>query len=120
MVLEMLKSLRRDMRQKGLETTEFDFSYLGRDYTVSVEFIKPHERETPGEGARYGLVCLIFRRKDDPDNWFYCYANSKTITADYRPFRTYFGAPYQPDGRAWVESFCEELAKYVPSKVIEQ
>lgn len=117
MVFDNLKTLRTKMIENEIAVTVFRFNYKEHGYFVSVCLLTDEDRKR--SEAEFALVRLCFMHDDDLDDYLDCYANSVKITAGMAELRHFLGVEYQEDGRAWMETFCQYLAGFIPDNIIK-
>lgn len=115
MVFDNLKLLKNEMLINEIAVTVFRFQYKKLDYFVSVCLLTDEDRKR--KEAEYALVRLCFMREKNLDDYLDCYANSVKITAGMTELRKFLGVEYQLNGRAWLETFCEYLGQFIPTKI---
>lgn len=115
MVFDNLKPLRKEMFAKEIAVTVFRFQYKQSHYFVSICLLTDEDRKK--KEAEYALVRLCFMRENNLCDYLDCYANSVKITAGMTELRNFLGVEYQPDGREWLEAFCEHFGQFIPTTI---
>lgn len=116
-VFEKLKSLRRDMRNKGWTIDSFNFRYKSRDYIVLVKLFDKSTDSEVTEIPEFALVQLQFLHKNDFTKSLTVYANSLKLFIDAKSLREFFGIEWSKNLGSILTQFNEELAKSIPAEV---
>lgn len=112
-MLENLKLLKSDMKEKGWTICSFVFIYKKIEYIVLVKRFVGRERRT----AEYSLVKLHFMRSDDLSHELQVEANSQRLFVDAKTLREFFGIEYASNLGSILHQFTEQLGRSVPPVV---
>lgn len=110
--LENLRPIRDELAVRGWVIACFPFTYRQRRYFTLVQRYMPPE-ETP----QYQLVKLTFIDGRDTSRTLTAAANTQRIAAGARELREYFGIEYGPNLGEILTQFCEQLGKFIPSRL---
>lgn len=112
-MLENLKLLKSDMKEKGWTICSFVFIYKKIEYIVLVKRFVGRERRT----EEYSLVKLHFMRSDDLSHELQVEANSQRLFVDAKTLREFFGIEYASNLGSILHQFTEQLGRSVPPVV---
>ena len=112
-MLENLKLLKSDMKEKGWTICSFVFIYKKIEYIVLVKRFVGRERRT----EEYSLVKLHFMRSDDLSHELQVEANSQRLFVDAKTLREFFDIEYASNLGSILHQFTEQLGKSVPPVV---
>lgn len=110
-MLENLRTLRKDMINKGWTICSFIFMYRGMEYIVLVKIFVDKEKKV----SQYALVKLHFMKSKKLNDELQVEANSKGLIIDAKELREYFGIPYKEDVGDIIKSFTKCLGSAIPS-----
>ena len=109
-MLENLKLLKSDMKEKGWTICSFVFIYKKIEYIVLVKRFVGREQRT----EEYSLVKLHFMRSDDLSHELQVEANSQRLFVDAKTLREFFGIEYASNLGSILHQFTEQLGRSVP------
>ena len=111
MLLENLRQLKEDMRNKGWTICSFLFKYKKIEYIVLVKRFVGTEKRID----KYALVKLHFMKANN----LQVEANVKKLIVDPKKLREYFGIEYRENLGNILQQFTENLGRVIPTKMSE-
>lgn len=109
-MLENLKSLKEDMKNKGWTICSFIFRYKNTNYIVLVKrFVGSVKRI-----SEYALVKLEFMKGDNLMDSLEAEANSHSLIVDAKILREYFGIEYNDNLGDIINQFSKQLGNSIP------
>ena len=115
MLLENLRQLKEDMRNKGWTICSFLFKYKKIEYIVLVKRFVGTEKRID----KYGLVKLHFMKANNLSDELQVEANVKKLIVDPKKLREYFGIEYRENLGNILQQFTENLGRVIPTKMSE-
>lgn len=112
-MLENLKLLKSDMKEKGWTICSFIFIYNNVEYIVLVKRFVGSEQRI----EEYSLVKLHFMRSDDLGHELQVEASSQRLFVDAKTLRKFFGIKYANNLGNILHQFTEQLGRSVPPVV---
>ena len=112
-MLENLKSLKEDMKNKGWTICSFIFKYKNKNYIVLVKrFVGSVKRI-----SEYALVKLEFIKENDLTDLLEVEANSNRLLIDTKKLREYFGIEYSNNLGDIINQFSNQLGDSIPKNI---
>ena len=112
-MLENLKSLKEDMKNKGWTICSFIFKYKNKNYIVLVKrFVGSVKRI-----SEYALVKLEFIKENDLTDLLEVEANSSKLIIDAKTLREYFGIEYSNNLGDIINQFSNQLGDSIPTNI---
>ena len=112
-MLENLKSLKEDMKNKRWTICSFIFRYKNINYIVLVKrFVGSVVRKD-----KYALVKLEFMKENDLTDSLEVEANSNGLLIDAKTLREYFGIYYSNNLGDIIKQFSNQLGNSIPINV---
>ncbi len=112
-MLENLKSLKEDMKNKRWTICSFIFRYKNTNYIVLVKrFVGSVKRI-----SKYALVKLEFMKEDDLMASLEVEANSHSLIVDAKTLREYFGIEYNDNLGDIINLFSKQLGNSIPINI---
>ena len=105
MLLENLRQLKEDMRNKGWTICSFLFKYKKIEYIVLVKRFVGTEKRID----KYALVKLHFMKANNLSDELQVEANVKKLIVDPKKLREYFGIEYRENLGNILQQFTENL-----------
>ena len=115
MLLENLRQLKEDMRNKGWTICSFLFKYKKIEYIVLVKRFVGTEKRID----KYALVKLHFMKANNLSDELQVEANVKKLIVDPKKLREYFGIEYRENLGNILQQFTENLGRVIPTKMSE-
>ena len=115
MLLESLRQLKEDMRNKGWTICSFLFKYKNIEYIVLVKRFVGTEKRID----KYALVKLHFMKANNLSDELQVEANVKKLIVDPKKLREYFGIEYRENLGNNLQQFTENLGRVIPTKMSE-
>ena len=115
MLLENLRQLKEDMRNKGWTICSFLFKYKKIEYIVLVKRFVGTEKRID----KYALVKLHFMKANNLSDDLQVEANVKKLIVDPKKLREYFGIEYRENLGNILQQFTENLGRVIPTKMSE-
>ena len=115
MLLENLRQLKEDMRNKGWTICSFLFKYKKIVYIVLVKRFVGTEKRID----KYALVKLHFMKANNLSDELQVEANVKKLIVDPKKLREYFGIEYRENLGNILQQFTENLGRVIPTKMSE-
>ena len=115
MLLENLRQLKEDMRNKGWTICSFLFKYKKIEYIVLVKRFVGTEKRID----KYALVNLHFMKANNLSDELQVEANVKKLIVDPKKLREYFGIEYRENLGNILQQFTENLGRVIPTKMSE-
>ena len=115
MLLENLRQLKEDMRNKGWTICSFLFKYKKIEYIVLVNRFVGTEKRID----KYALVKLHFMKANNLSDELQVEANVKKLIVDPKKLREYFGIEYRENLGNILQQFTENLGRVIPTKMSE-
>ena len=115
MLLENLRQLKEDMRNKGWTICSFLFKYKKIEYMVLVKRFGGTEKRID----KYALVKLHFMKANNLSDELQVEANVKKLIVDPKKLREYFGIEYRENLGNILQQFTENLGRVIPTKMSE-
>ena len=115
MLLENLRQLKEDMRNKGWTICSFLFKYKKIEYIVLVKRFVGTEKRID----KYALVKLHFMKANNLSDELQVEANVKKLIVDPKKLREYFGIVYRENLGNILQQFTENLGRVIPTKMSE-
>ena len=115
MLLENLRQLKEDMRNKGWTICSFLFKYKKIEYIVLVKRFVGTEKRID----KYALVKLHFMKANYLSDELQVEANVKKFIVDTKKLREYFGIEYRENLGNILQQFTENLGRVIPTKMSE-
>ena len=115
MLLENLRQLKEDMRNKGWTICSFLFKYKKIEYIVLVKRFVGTEKRID----KYALVKLHFMIANNLSDELQVEANVKKLIVDPKKLREYFGIEYRENLGNILQQFTENLGRVIPTKMSE-
>lgn len=115
MLLENLRQLKEDMRNKGWTICSFLFKYKKIEYIVLVKRFVGTEKRID----KYALVKLHFMKANNLSDELQVEANVKKLIVDPKKLREYFGIEYRENLGNILQQFIENLGRVIPTKMSE-
>lgn len=115
MLLENLRRLKEDMRNKGWTICSFLFKYKKIEYIVLVKRFVGTEKRID----KYALVKLHFMKANNLSDELQVEANVKKLIVDPKKLREYFGIEYRENLGNILQQFTENLGRVIPTKMSE-
>lgn len=112
-MLENLKLLKSDMKEKGWTICSFIFTYKNVEYIVLVKRFVGREQRT----EEYSLVKLHFMKSDDLGHELQVEASSQRLFVDAKTLREFFGIEYASNLGSMLHQLTEQLGRSVPPVV---
>ena len=112
-MLENLKSLKGDMKNKGWTICSFIFRYKNTNYIVLVKrFVGSVKRI-----SKYALVKLEFMKEDNLMDSLEVEANSHSLIVEAKTLREYFGIEYNDNLGDIINQFSKQLGNSIPINI---
>lgn len=112
-MLENLKSLKGNMKNKGWTICSFIFRYKNTNYIVLVKrFVGSVKRI-----SEYVLVKLEFMKEDNLMDSLEVEANSHSLIVDAKTLREYFGIEYNDNLGDIINQFSKQLGNSIPINI---
>ena len=112
-MLENLKSLKEDMKNKGWTICSFIFKYKNKNYIVLVKrFVGSVKRI-----SEYALVKLEFMKENNLTDLLEVEANSSKLIIDAKTLREYFGIEYSNNLGDIINQFSNQLGESIPTNI---
>ncbi len=112
-MLENLKFLKEDMKNKGWTICSFIFRYKSTNYIVLVKrFVGSVKRV-----SEYALVKLEFMKENNLIDPLEVEANSHSLIVDAQTLREYFGIEYNDNLGNIIKQFSEQLGNSIPVNI---
>lgn len=115
MLLENLRQLKEDMRNKGWTICSFLFKYKKIEYIVLAKRFVGTEKRID----KYALVKLHFMKANNLSDELQVEANVKKLIVDPKKLREYFGIEYRENLGNILQQFTENLGRVIPTKMSE-
>ena len=115
MLLENLRQLKEDMRNKGWTICSFLFKYKKIEYIVLVKRFVGTEKRID----KYALVKLHFMKANNLSDELQVEANVKKLIVNPKKLREYFGIEYRENLGNILQQFTENLGRVIPTKMSE-
>ena len=115
MLLENLRQLKEDMRNKGWTICSFLFKYKTIEYIVLVKRFVGTEKRID----KYALVKLHFMKANNLSDELQVEANVKKLIVDPKKLREYFGIEYRENLGNILQQLTENLGRVIPTKMSE-
>lgn len=115
MLLENLRQLKEDMRNKGWTICSFLFKYKKIEYIVLVKRFVGTEKRID----KYALVKLHFMKANNLSDELQVEANVKKLIVGPKKLREYFGIEYRENLGNILQQFTENLGRVIPTKMSE-
>ena len=115
MLLENLRQLKEDIRNKGWTICSFLFKYKKIEYIVLVKRFVGTEKRID----KYALVKLHFMKANNLSDELQVEANVKKLIVDPKKLREYFGIEYRENLGNILQQFTENLGRVIPTKMSE-
>lgn len=115
MLLENLRQLKEDMRNKGWTICSFLFKYKKIEYIVLVKRFVGTEKRID----KYALVKLHFMKANNLSDELQVEANVKKLIVDPKKLREYFEIEYRENLGNILQQFTENLGRVIPTKMSE-
>ena len=115
MLLENLRQLKEDMRNKGWTICSFLFKYKKIEYIVLVKRFVGTEKRID----KYALVKLHFMKANNLSDELQVEANVKKLIVDPKKLREHSGIEYRENLGNILQQFTENLGRVIPTKMSE-
>lgn len=112
-ILKNLKSLKKDMQDKGWIIDSFNFNFKKQNYIVLVKLLEG-DRNAP----KYALIKLEFLKEHDFSDALEVYANSIKLLIDAKTLRKFFSITYSQNLGEILDQFTRHLSTFIPLKVL--
>ena len=112
-MLENLKLLRDDMKEKDWTICSFIFTFKENEFVVLVKrFLEKEKKEN-----EYALAKLHFIKSCNLNDELFCEANSYRIFLQPKKLREYFGIEYSENIGNVLKQFYNYLGKFIPKNM---
>ncbi len=115
-MLENLKLLKEDMKNKGWTICSFIFSYKSIKYIVLVKRFVENEIRI----NKYALVKLEFMKESDLNDSLEIEANSHRLIVGAQTLREYFGIKYSDNLGDILKQFTSQFGNSIPIEIKEE
>lgn len=112
-MLEKLKFLSEDMKNKGWTICSFIFKYKNKNYIVLVKRFAGSVKRI----SEYALVRLEFMKENDLTDLLEVEANSSKLIIEAKTLREYFGIEYSNNLGDIINQFSNQLGDSIPINI---